>query len=144
MRAMPNLVLLICPSPWILDKNQTGVIPISRFCNKNCENSRTSNNINMKIGPIHKLAKKSTRNIRQWGDVENYESFFSNFVRVLSYANPKLEIYGSFVIKINLSLAKNKTKKLKKAVIFAEKMLNGRKMKNICLHLCTKFQVSLS
>ena len=65
----------------------------------------------MKIGPIHKLAKKSMRNIRQWGDVENYESFFSNFVRVLSYANPKLEIYGSFVIKINLSLAKNKTKK---------------------------------
>ena len=111
MRAMPNLVLLICPSPWILDKNQTGVIPISRFCNKNCENSRTSNNINMKIGPIHKLVKKSTRNIRQWGDVENYESFFSNFVRILSYPNPRLEIYGSFVIKINLSLAKNKTKK---------------------------------
>ena len=61
---MSNLVLLTCPSPWILDKTQTGIIPITRFHNihnKNRHNSRTSDDINMKIGLIYNNDKKNTR-----------------------------------------------------------------------------------
>ena len=62
---MSNLVSLTCVSLHILDKTQTEVISISGFLiksliNKNCQNSKTNKDINMKLGPLTKLAKTNT------------------------------------------------------------------------------------
>ena len=57
---MPNLISLTCSNRQILDKTQTEVLPISRFLvnsliNKNCYNSRTGYDIDMKPVPVNKL-----------------------------------------------------------------------------------------
>ena len=62
---MPNLVSLTLPNLPILDKIQTRVFPISRFLvksliNKICDNSRTSNDTDMKLEPEAKLDKRNT------------------------------------------------------------------------------------
>ena len=62
---MPNLVSLTLPNLPILDKIQTRVFPISRFLvksliNKICDNSRTSNDTDMKLEPETKLDKRNT------------------------------------------------------------------------------------
>ena len=62
---MPNLVSLTCPSLQILDKTQTGIFLISRFLvkspiNKNCQNSRTNDDIDLKLEPVTKLDKRHT------------------------------------------------------------------------------------
>ena len=62
---MPNLVSLTLPNLLILDKIQTRVFPISRFLvksliNKICDNSRTSNDTDMKLEPETKLDKRNT------------------------------------------------------------------------------------
>ena len=54
---MPNLVFLICPSVQILGKTQTGVFPIFEF--QNCHNTRTSDDSDMKLGPVTKLGKRT-------------------------------------------------------------------------------------
>ena len=61
---VPNLVILTWPSLDILYKSQTGVFPISRFLIKslikwNCNNSRTSDGIGMKLGPVTKIDKRN-------------------------------------------------------------------------------------
>ena len=61
----PNLVLLTYPSLEILGKNQTRLLPVPWFLvrslvSKNCHNSRNSNDIDMKLGPVTKLSKKNT------------------------------------------------------------------------------------
>ena len=56
----PSLVSLVCFSLHILDKIQTGVFRVSAFLaspKKNCHKSRTSNDIDMKTGPVTKLDK---------------------------------------------------------------------------------------
>ena len=53
---MPNLVSLAHPSPQILGKTQIGVFPISRFF---FNHSRTSDDIDMKLGPETKLDNRS-------------------------------------------------------------------------------------
>ena len=45
-----------------IEENSDGVFPISRFLvksliNKDCQNSETSNDIDMKLGPVAKLDK---------------------------------------------------------------------------------------
>ena len=59
-----NLVSLIRPRLQILGKNQTGVFPISGFLvnpllKENYHKFRTSNDIDMKLGPVTKLDKKN-------------------------------------------------------------------------------------
>ena len=66
---MPSLVCLTRFSLQVLDKIQTGVFPISRFLvkfliNKNCYNSRTSNDIHMKLEPVIKLDKRDTTTLK--------------------------------------------------------------------------------
>ena len=58
---MPNLVSITCPSLQILGKTQTGVFPISgqSLIKENCHNSRTSDDIGMKLGPVTKLDKRN-------------------------------------------------------------------------------------
>ena len=62
---VPNLVSLICPSPQILRRNSDGGISDFRISgksliNKNCHNSRTSDDFDMKLGSVIK-----TRETRQ-------------------------------------------------------------------------------
>ena len=59
---MPNLVFLAHrPSLQILSKTQMGVFPISgqSFIKRNRRNSRTSDDIDMKHGPVTKLDKRN-------------------------------------------------------------------------------------
>ena len=63
---VPNLGSLTRTRSPILDKIPTRVFSISRFLNKafknkNCHNSKTSNEIEMKLGPLSKL---ETRNMK--------------------------------------------------------------------------------
>ena len=70
---MSNLVSLTCPSLQILDKSQTGLFLISGFLvksviNKNCHNSRTINNIGIKLGPATKLEIRKTTTAKTFDD----------------------------------------------------------------------------
>ena len=58
---MPNLVSVTCPSLQILGKTQTGVFPISGeyLIKENCYNSRTSDDIDMKLGRVTKLDERN-------------------------------------------------------------------------------------
>ena len=64
---MLNLVNLTCPSLQILGKTQTEVFSISRFLVnllwkkivQNENNSRTSDDIDVKLGPVTKLDKRN-------------------------------------------------------------------------------------
>ena len=44
----------------ILDKTQAGVFSISAQVNKNCHKSRTSSDIDMKLGLLTELGKRNT------------------------------------------------------------------------------------
>ena len=78
---MPNLVSLTGPSLQILDKTETGVFTISGFLvksliNKNGHNSRTSNDIVMKLGPVTKLDKRNRATSKKFVDdfvLTNYD-----------------------------------------------------------------------
>ena len=58
---VPSLASLTCSSLQILGKTQTGVFPISgqTLIKINCHNSRTSDDIDMKLEPITKLDKRN-------------------------------------------------------------------------------------
>ena len=59
-----DTTLLTCPRLRILGKTQTGIsnfqISGQSFINKNCHNSRTSHDIDMKHQPVIKLDKRNT------------------------------------------------------------------------------------
>ena len=70
---MPNLVFPTCPSLQILGKTQSGVFPISGFLVKslikeNCHNSRTSDDIDRKLGPVTKLYKNNKTTSKKFED----------------------------------------------------------------------------
>ena len=55
------------------DQNSDRVFSISGFLvksliNKNCPNSKTSNNIDMKLGPVTKLGEKNTTTSKKFDD----------------------------------------------------------------------------
>ena len=56
---MPNLVSPTRPSFHILGKTPDFQISGQSFIKKNCHNSRTSNNIDLKLGPVTKLDKRN-------------------------------------------------------------------------------------
>ena len=69
---VPSLISLIRPSLHILGKTHTGLFSISgqSLINENWHNSRTSNDIDMKLGPVTKLdKKKATASKKVYGDV---------------------------------------------------------------------------
>ena len=71
-----NLVFPNCPSLQILGKTQTGVFPNSRFLVKsiikeNCHNSRTSDDIDMKLGPITKLYKRNKTTSKNFDEIRH-------------------------------------------------------------------------
>ena len=62
---MTNLVFIIYPSLQILERNSDGSISDFQisgqsFIEENYHNSRTSNDIDVKPGPVTKLEKKNT------------------------------------------------------------------------------------
>ena len=68
---MPHLVFLTCSSLQIFEKTQMGVFPISGFLakffiNKNRYKSRTSDDIDMKLGPVTKLDKRNTTTSKEF------------------------------------------------------------------------------
>ena len=85
---MPNLVSLTCPSLEILGKNQTKLFPVPWFLvkslvRKNCHNSRNSNDIDMKLGPVTKLSKKTRQRQKFDGDVVLADYDFSVIFSIL-------------------------------------------------------------
>ena len=68
----PNLVSLTGFRLQILGKTQTGVFLISRFLvnliKKNCHNSRTNDDIDIKLEPVTKLEKKTKTISRKFAD----------------------------------------------------------------------------
>ena len=78
---VPNLVSLICPSLQILGKTQDGGISdfwISgqSLIKENCHNFRTSNDIDMKLGPVTTLDKRNKKTSKHFNDdviLENYD-----------------------------------------------------------------------
>ena len=68
------MVFLTCFSLQILGKAQTGVFPISGFSGQslikrdNCHNSRTSDDIDMKLGSVTKLDKRNKATLKIFGD----------------------------------------------------------------------------
>ena len=70
---VPNLVSPTCHSLLILGKTQTGVFPISGFLvnplqKKIVNNSRTGDDIDMKLGPITKLHKRNKITSKKFDD----------------------------------------------------------------------------
>ena len=55
---VPYLVSITRSSLQILGKTQTGVLPISGFL-ANCHNSRTSDDIDVNLGPVTKINNKN-------------------------------------------------------------------------------------
>ena len=78
---MLNSVSLTHPSLQILDKTQTRVFSISRFLvefliKKYCHNSRTSNDIDIKLRAVTKLDKRNAATSKKYGhdlDSVNYD-----------------------------------------------------------------------
>ena len=70
---MPNFVFSTCPSLHILGKTQTRLFPNSGFLVKslikeNCHNSKTSDDIDMKLEPITKLYKRNKTTSKNFDD----------------------------------------------------------------------------
>ena len=123
---VPNLVFLTRPSLQILGKTQTGVFPISgisgqSLIKRNCHNSRTSGHINMKLGAVTKIDKRSKAMSRKFDDdarSENcdvitifpiYDQFEQSGSRIPDVESVKL-IFSS-IVTFYLTKTKNRTKK---------------------------------
>ena len=127
MTLMPNLVSLTRPSLQILDKTQMGVFPVSGFLlksliNKNGHNSRTSNDIVIKLGPVTKLDKRNRATSKKFDDdfvLTNYNVvvFFFRFMANLEHSGTRIldawSITFTFPLIVTLYLTKieNRTKK---------------------------------
>ena len=119
---MPNLVFPTCPSLQILYKTQAGVFPNSRFLVKsliieNCHNSRTSDDIDMKLGPVYKLYKRNKATSKNFDDdvmsgncgVIVIFSIYSQFGAIRK-PNSGRRVCKTYVfIKVTFYLAKLKT-----------------------------------
>ena len=64
---MPNLVSPTLPTLQILDKTQTEVFPISGFL-VNLLRPKTSDGIDMKLGPVTKFDKRNKAASNKFGD----------------------------------------------------------------------------
>ena len=70
--SLTNFVSLTNPSLQILNRTQTTVFRVYGFpvnpLQKNCHDSRTSNDIDMKLGPVIKLDKRNTETSKKLDD----------------------------------------------------------------------------
>ena len=134
---MPNLVSLNHPSLQILEKTQPTVISLFGFLvksliNKNCHNSRTSNDADMKLGPLTKIDKKNTVTSRKiYENLVSEPRFLVNLeqsgteIRDPSPINLKLSLITTFY----LTKTGNRTKK--SLTIFLQKNADISKIKGM-------------
>ena len=110
---MPNLVSPTCPSLQILDKSYTGVFPIYGFLV--CHNSRTSDDIDIKLGPVTKLDKRNKTTSKKVDDdviAKNCDVFvifsiYGQFGAIWKPDSGCRVCKGYFFIKSNLLSYKN-------------------------------------
>ena len=84
--SMPNLVFLSCSSFQVLKKNsRRGYFQLPNFqpnsLHKNCINSRSSNDIGMRLGPVTKFDEKNTI-----ASKKNYDSVSANYEATLIFS----------------------------------------------------------
>ena len=121
---MPNLVSFTCPSLQILEKTQAR-FPNSGFLfqsllKKICHDSRTSNDIDMKLGPITKLYKRNMEASKKFEDdimskncdVLSFFWFMGNLEQPGSRISDARSVKLTFSLKATFYLTKteNKTK----------------------------------
>ena len=122
---MPNLVSLTQTSIQILGKTQTEVFLISRclvnLVKVNCHNSRNSDDINMKFGPVTKLDKRNKNISKKRLTMTPYRktvtslSFFQ-FMANLDQSGSRIpdaepvEVIFSLTVTFYLTKTENRTK----------------------------------
>ena len=132
-----------------MDKTLTGIFRISRFLvksltNRKCHNSRTSNDIDVKLGPVTKIDKRNTATSKYLTmnlcrQVMRPSSFFCFMINLEQYRTRILEtwyiIFTFSLIEIFYQTkGENKTKKslkvlfLPKNANFLQKMLKSVKL----------------
>ena len=158
------MVSLTCPSLQTLGKTQTVVISYFRISaqsllKENCHNSRTSDDIDMKLGPLTKIdkrnkatSKKKQKKKRRWHNARKLwrNCHFSDLWPI--WSNPEAgfrtdskKLIFSLNLTFYLTKAENRTKKLKtqlshycfeeryyfcqKMLIFCKKMLTSAKLR---------------
>ena len=123
---MPDLVFRTCSSLQILDKIPTGVSPNSGFLVKslikeNCHNSRTSNDIDMRLGPVTKLYKRNKKTPKYFDDDIMLENcviiVFFIFMANLEQSRSRIQnaesakVMFSLIVNFYLTKTENRTKK---------------------------------
>ena len=114
---MPNLVFITHPSLQILEKTQTGVFLISgqSLIKENYQDSRTSDDIDMKLGSVTKLDKRNKRTSKKIDDdvmSANYDiivffPIYSQFAAIQKPDSGKIVCRTYISIKNNLLSYKN-------------------------------------
>ena len=163
---MPNLVSLNCSAFQILGKDFRTSDQF--FTNKNCHNSRTSHDIDVKLGSVTKLDRKNTETSKKSdndvmspiGDIIVCFSIYGQFAAILYIINNNLLSYKTWKQKLKIFniafilLLWVKVLFLPKNVDFFEKNADISKIKEvlvlkdiffwnyICVSLHTKFQVA--
>ena len=125
---MPNLVFPTCSILQILDKTQTEVFLHSGFLVKslikeNCHNSKTSDDIDVKLGPETKIYKRNETTSKSLDDdvmSENYDVIviFSVYGQFGAIRNPdsggrvcNAKLMFSLIVIFYLTKTENRTKK---------------------------------
>ena len=120
------MVSITCPSLQILSKPQTGVFPIPGFLvnpleNKNWYNSRTSDDIDMKLGPITRIDKRNKTTLKKitmtsYREIVTSLSFFG-FLAHLEQSGDQIpgtesaKVMFSAIVTFRLTKTENRTKK---------------------------------
>ena len=123
---MPNMVSPTRPSLQILGKTQEGVFSNFRFLvnplqKKNCHNSRTSDDIDMKLGPVTKLDKRNKTTSKKFVDDDMSEDcevivifpIYCQFgaIRKPDSRHMSVKLKFSLIVTFSLTKTENRTKK---------------------------------
>ena len=117
---MPSLVSVTCPSLQILGNTQTGYFLFSdsgqSVMKENCHNSRNSDDIDMKLGPVTKLDKRNKIKSKKYYKIVTSLSFFGFLANLEQSGGRISEIESAKVIfsvirTFCLTKTENRTKK---------------------------------
>ena len=117
---VPNLVSVTCPSLQIFGKTRwyTGVFPISgqSLTNENCRNSRTSNDIDVKLGQQPKPDKRNMVTLKNqwWRHVKKlwHRCHFTDLWSIRSNMEAGFRLTFSLIVTFYLTKTENRTKNL--------------------------------
>ena len=119
---IPTLVSLICPNLQILGKTQMGVFPISGISGQFLISSKTSDDIDMKLGSVTKIDKRKTKTTKKFlddvmsanCDVIIIFAIYSQFGTIRILDSTHMVCKCCIVINGKLSSCKNWKQNLKK------------------------------